>query len=124
MSFFLTTEQMRNRTKDVTRRMGWKFLKPGDVVMACVKAIGLRKGEKIERIHPIKILSNEPEPLIDIHYRPCRNRSKKTEVEREGFPDMSPAQFVKMLCDHYGCKRDVIVNRIEFLHLEDKACRK
>jgi len=47
MSFFLTTDQIRNKTKTVTRRDGWLFLKPGDIVQACVKCQGLKKGEKI-----------------------------------------------------------------------------
>jgi len=28
----LTTAQIKNRTKTVTRRTGWAFLKPGDIV--------------------------------------------------------------------------------------------
>jgi len=30
MSFSLTTQQCREMTKDVTRRLGWAILKPGD----------------------------------------------------------------------------------------------
>ena len=32
MSFSMTTGPFRARTKTVTRRFGWWFLKPGDVV--------------------------------------------------------------------------------------------
>ena len=42
MSFALTTEQVRRREKTVTRRRGWWFLKPGDIVTAVKKARGLR----------------------------------------------------------------------------------
>ena len=63
MSFSATTEQIRNGTKTVTRRLGWTFLKPGDVVMACVKCQGLKKGEKVEKIRPIRIVSVRKEPL-------------------------------------------------------------
>ncbi len=52
MSFMLTTQQMQDRTKDVTRRVGWWFLKPGDVIMAVEKGMGLKKGEKIKRMYP------------------------------------------------------------------------
>jgi hypothetical protein len=31
MSFALTTEQIRVQKKTVTRRLGWEFLKPGDL---------------------------------------------------------------------------------------------
>jgi len=32
ISFALTTQQVRNRTKTVTRRAGWLFLKAGDIL--------------------------------------------------------------------------------------------
>ena len=37
ISFMLTTQQFRNRTKTVTRRMGWWNLKPGDILMGVEK---------------------------------------------------------------------------------------
>lgn len=40
MSFSLTTDQIRGRTKTVTRRLGWRFLQSGDQVQACVKSRG------------------------------------------------------------------------------------
>lgn len=47
ISFALTTPQFKSRSKDVTRRIGWWFLKPGDVVMGVEKGMGLKKGEKV-----------------------------------------------------------------------------
>lgn len=105
MSFMLTTEQIRNRTKTVTRRIGWNFLKPGDQVMACKKCMGLKKGEKIEKITPIEILSIHEEQLFEI---------TPEDVEREGFPGKSPEWFVKMFCEHNGASIYALVNRIEF----------
>lgn len=32
MSFMLTRKQVLDQTKDVTRRNGWAFLKPGDLI--------------------------------------------------------------------------------------------
>lgn len=32
MSFALTTKQIINRTKTITRRFGWWFLRPGDKI--------------------------------------------------------------------------------------------
>lgn len=46
MSFMLTKEQVLNQTKDVTRRNGWAFLKPGDLIQPVEKCMGLKKGEK------------------------------------------------------------------------------
>ncbi len=50
MSFAMTTEQVRNQTKSVTRRFGWWFLKPGDEVQPVVKGMGLKKGDQIEKV--------------------------------------------------------------------------
>lgn len=107
MSFSLTTAQMRARTKDVTRRYGWTFLKVGDVVLAVVKSMGLRKGEKVETLYPIEILDVQREPLSAITMHPL-------DVVREGFPHLTSAQFVAMLCKHSGKSPDELVTRIVF----------
>lgn len=118
MSFSLTTEQMRNRTKTVTRRRGWEFLKPGDIVNACVKCMGLKPGEKIDRIGQIRIVDVRREKLDRMKqyagYGAC-------ESAREGFPKMSGKQFVAMFCRHMGGTPDQMVTRIEFEHVEATA---
>lgn len=64
MSFALTTEQVRARTKTVTRRVRWLFAKPGDIVQPVVKGQGLKKGETVEKIGaPIRFVSVRREPL-------------------------------------------------------------
>ena len=63
MSFSMTTAQFRARTKTVTRRFGWWFLKPGDLVMGVEKSQGLKKGEKVVRLGLIRIVSVRTEPL-------------------------------------------------------------
>lgn len=110
MSFMLTTEQFINGSKDVTRRIGWTFLKPGDRVRAVRKAMGLKKGEKIEVLGIIEIVSTRPEELGDI---------TADDVRREGFGGMSRESFVGMFCDHMGCDSLEIVNRIEFKRVEE-----
>ena len=109
MSFMLTTEQIRNRTKTVTRRLGWLFLKPGDMVMACVQCQGLTRGEKIQRITPIRIVSTWMVPLDPI---------SPEDVVHEGFPALTPAEFVDMFCREMRCDPWVPVNRIEFEYVE------
>jgi len=105
MSFALTTEQFKNKTKTVTRRFGWKFLEPGDIVCGVEKAMGLKKGEKINKLGLIEIVSNTEEPL---------NAITQADVIKEGFPDWTPDQFVDMLVKHYKIQPDKKVNRIEF----------
>jgi hypothetical protein len=109
MSFALTTEQMENKTKTVTRRNGWWFLKAGDVVNAVEKAMGLKKGENIKRIGKIRIIDTRKIRVSQIDHE---------DLIREGLPHMSPAEFVDFFCDsHHGSSPDTIINRIEFEHL-------
>lgn len=108
MSFAMTTDQIIERTKTVTRRFGWWFLKPGDEVRGVKKAMGLKKGEKIEPLAMVRIVSTRAEPL---------NAITQADVIREGFPNWTPDQFVQMLGDHYGVSPTAMVNRIEFEYL-------
>ena len=106
MSFMLTKKQVYNQTKTVTRRLGWGFLKPGDIVMACEKCQGLKKGETIKRIYPIRVVNTVWTPLHNI---------TKEDCAREGFPNMTPKEFVDMFCREMKCYPATPVNRIEFL---------
>lgn len=115
MSFSLTTQQMRDRTKTVTRRKGWEFLRTGDIVNACVKCMGLKPGEKIERIGQIRITGVRRERLkCMIDYGAYGNE----DAAKEGFPHLSGEQFVAMFCRHMGGTPNQFVTRIEFEHLE------
>lgn len=114
MSFALTTSQVRDGTKDVTRRLGWKNLKPGEHVMACVKCQGLGKGGKVEKIREIVCVSNKPEEL-GILFK--HDDYALSEVKREGFPNLTPTQFVVMFCSEMECVPDREVNRIEFKYV-------
>ena len=108
MSFSLTERQVRDGTKTVTRRLGWWFIKPGDEVMACIRCLGLRKGEHIEKIRPIRILSTTNCELWRITLEDCA---------REGFPELAPEQFTQMFCHEMNCRPDSWVNRIEFEYI-------
>jgi hypothetical protein len=105
MSFALTTRQMRRRTKSVTRRLGWWKLKAGELLCAVEKSQGLKKGEKVKRVSLIRVVSARNERLCDI---------TQEDVVREGFPEMSPADFIAMFCQHHGIKPRHTVRRIEF----------
>ena len=110
MSFALTTEQVRNQTKTVTRRLGWKNAKPGDVVQPVVKSQGIPKGGKVERIGgPIRFVSVTRVRLGDI---------STIDVHREGFPNLTQRQFVEMFKEHNGGLKDQVVTRIEFEYVE------
>lgn len=110
MSFALTTDQIRQRTKTVTRRQGWWHLKPGETISAVEKAMGLKKGEKISRLGYILVTSTRKEPI---------NAIDQDDVIAEGFPDWTPKQFVEFFCDtHKGVTPTSLINRIQFTHVD------
>jgi hypothetical protein len=111
ISFSLTEPQFLDGSKDVTRRLGWANLKPGDRLMACRKCMGLKPGEKIVRLGEIEVVSNTPEPLNRMSADAAYGRA---EAIREGFPQMSGGQFVEMFCRHMPAKPWTVINRIEF----------
>lgn len=105
ISFSLTTPQFLDGSKDVTRRLGWKNLKPGTRLRAVEKAMGLKKGEHPKVLGVIEVVDVRREPLQDI---------TPDDVRREGFPHGDPNLFVQMFCDHMGCEPANEVTRIEF----------
>jgi len=109
MSFSMTTPQIRSKLKTVTRRLGWQFLKPGEYVRPVVKAMGLKKGEKVEPIRgPLRIVKVEREWLWLIQFE------GDAGTAREGFPEMTTHEFIQMFCDHMKIKSYETVTRIEF----------
>jgi hypothetical protein len=118
ISFSMTTEQFKARTKTVTRRLGWATLGPGDVLMGCLKCMGLKPGQKIERLGAIRVKSVRREPLSEMTKRPAYGRS---ECRREGFHGMEPENFVAMFCDSHACEPKTIVTRIEYEYVDPAA---
>lgn len=118
ISFALTTDQIRAGTKTVTRRMGWLHLKPGDLLSPVVKGMGLKPGEKIERIRPPIRVKQVTRELLSHMHLPCN----ELECYLEGFPEMTPAQFIEMFCkSHKGCTPNTMVTRIEFEYTTDNS---
>jgi len=108
MSFMITTDQIKSRIKTVTRRLGWNFLKPGEIVNACEKCRGLKAGQKVNKLCQIRIIGVRKELL---------NKITKSECVLEGFPDMNPEDFIFRFCALNNCKPSKIINRIEFEYL-------
>jgi hypothetical protein len=116
MSFSLTTPQILDRSKTVTRRTGWRFLKPGDLIQAVEQARGLAKGRQVRRLGVLRVVHVRVEPLA----RLCTDaRYAEDELPREGFPCWSAAEFVEMFCRTHGLRTDLAdVTRIEFAYVE------
>lgn len=107
MAFSKTKEASRRRDKTVTRRDGWKFLKPGDLIQQVEKSMGLKKGEKMVKIHVIRVVSVISEPISAI-------RDYPDDCAKEGFPDWTPDQFIEFFCRETGKPEDYVIQRIEF----------
>jgi hypothetical protein len=114
MSVALTKDQVRARSKIVTRRVGWEFLKPGDQLSLCEKVQGRRRAggvvEPLVRIVDVDVVSVRRERLDAITAQ---------DVDLEGFPEMTPPEFIAFFCgSHKGSTPDTEVTRIEWRYDE------
>lgn len=106
MSVALTTDQVLDRSKTVTRRAGWTALSVGDRVTLCRKVMGRRAGEPLDRIVAVDVVSVRRERLDTV---------TAEDVAAEGFPDMTPEQFVDFFCTaHPAIGPADLVTRIEW----------
>lgn len=110
ISFSYTQPQILARTKTVTRRAGWLNLAPGQLLRGVHKAMGLKAGESPRELAIIRVVSARQERIDAIDAADCA---------REGFPDLSPTQFVEFFCREFRCTPDTIVTRIEFAYVND-----
>lgn len=116
ISFALTKPQFLDRSKTVTRRNGWLWLveafkaNPEKEFLLCgvEKAMGLKKGESVNRLATIRVVSVRREPIEDI---------MPEDVVAEGFPDWTPGKFVAFYCKANRCKPSDLCTRIEFEHV-------
>jgi hypothetical protein len=95
ISFALTPEQCRARTKTETRRTGWGFARERDKLLGVSKVMGFRKGESITDVAELF-------GVIEIErlYREPLNSITQESVTAEGFPDLTPEQFVERFLAH------------------------
>ena len=107
MSFSKTKEQMYAGTKDVTRRHidTWKNLKAGDRLRAVEKSRGLKKGQKTKPICEIEVVDVRVERIYHV---------TDDDVRREGFPEMNPYEFARLVGNIMGCHIFDECRRIEF----------
>lgn len=107
ISFMMTPDQIRTKQKTVTRRDRWLKLMPGRLLRPVEKCMGLKLGEKMVRLLPddefVRVTDVRREPLEAI---------TQSDVIAEGFPKMTPAEFVAMYRKH--SPKASTVTRIEF----------
>jgi hypothetical protein len=112
MACSMTVDAVKAGTKTVTRRHAgtWAMLKPGDRLVLIERGMGLPKGAKQVVLAEVTIVSNEIVDLDDIDQDDCA---------AEGFPDMTPEQFVDMWCESHHIRQPhcyVSVRRIEWVY--------
>lgn len=117
MSVSHTEAAVVARTKTVTRRLGWRFLKPGDHVTLCRKVMGRRKGEPLVRLADVEIVSVRREPLSAMTFE---------DVEREGGDYLPLVQdagetlqetFARWFAEAFRVSVDTEVTRVEWRYL-------
>jgi hypothetical protein len=109
MSVALTEEAVRARTKTVTRRLGWRYLRPGERVCLCRKVMGRGPGEPLVRIAVVEIVDVRVEPLSAV---------TDDDVAREGFAGRSAGWFVEFFTTHMRATPDTAVTRIQWRYLD------
>lgn len=110
MAMTLTEDQVLARIKTCTRRTAWRHLTPGTRLTLCRKVRGRRPGEPLVRLCDVEVTSVRVEPLDAITAEDCA---------REGFPSMSPAEFVDFFCaSHKGCTPHTEVTRVGWRYLD------
>ena len=115
IAFSMTKDQVRARTKDVTRRVGWAWLKPGTLLRGVEKGMGLKKGEKVKELATIRVVDVRRERL-DLLVDPALGDYGADEMRREGFPGLDPQDFMlRYLC---SVDPDALITRIEFEYVE------
>lgn len=110
-----TADQVLDRSKDVTRRLGWLKLRPGTILQPVRQAQGLKKGQKVEPIGgPVVVRSVRRERLNKLLGRAYGD----DEARREGFPQMSGRRFLEHYCETFGVTGSTVVTRIVWEYLE------
>lgn len=114
MSVSMTVAAVESRTKRVTRRLGWLHARPGDRYTLCEKVQGRRRAdgtvEPLVRLVDVEVVSVRRERLDAI---------TAEDVALEGFPGMSPEEFVdRFFVRAQRVAADTIVTRIEWVYLD------
>lgn len=106
ISFSMTEAAFVAGTKTVTRRIGWKHLKPGDRLVGVNKAMGFKPGEKPRHLGEIEVVSVRRERLDAIDLE---------DVRAEGVAGCDTVEaFVAGFCKAMRCAPSDGVTRIEF----------
>jgi len=111
MSVAHTEQSVRDRTKTVTRRLGWRNLRAGVDLDLCRKVMGRKAGEPLERIARVHVTAVGRERL---------DRITDEDALREGVAGVSTAaEFVAFYADAFGAEPSTPVTRIAWRYVFD-----
>ena len=126
MSVTLTEDAVVERRKTVTRRLGWKFLKPGDRLTLCRKVMGRRKGDPLVRLAEVEVVDVRRERLWSITDEDVEREGLRHDDGRfdEWYPETgypSCVAWVQWFCEEMNVEPDDFVTRIEWRYLDAEA---
>lgn len=120
MSVAFTENAVRDRTKTVTRRKGWTFLKPGDRLTLCRKVMGRKAGEPLVKVAEVEVVHVQRHALSELIT--CDPQEAREEMASEGFPGMDPREFIaQYFVLAQGIRPSEEVTRIEWRYLDDES---
>src|SRR5262245_59161513 len=115
MSVSYTADAVIERRKTVTRRLGWRYLLPGDRLTLCRKVMGRRLNEPLERLAEVEVIDVRRERLILI---------TEDDIEREavslaefGGRTPTPGDWARWFAWTFGIRVNDEVTRIEWRYL-------
>lgn len=123
MSVAFTEQAVVERRKTVTRRKGWwrdkngrELLVVGDRLTLCRKVMGRKPGEPLVRLVDVEVVSLRRERLDEILWRLDYGEQ---EMVLEGFPGMSPNDFIATYFTPQGIALTDDITRIEYAYTEE-----
>lgn len=114
ISYALTTPQIIDMSKTVTRRKNWERAKAGVRLQPVDRVMGFKKGE-----HPQLLIPGWHQIVVSARWEALEDITPE-DVEREGFVGWTTEQFISFYCKHNKGDRKQQVRRIEFRYERDE----
>lgn len=128
MAVSLTEASVMDRTKTVTRRLGWRHLRPGDRLTLCRKVMGRRRAdgtvEPLVRLAEVEVVDVRRDKLWAITDDEIAREAVLDQPWVEVYVDSgqpTPQAWVWWYCEQFGVQPDAEVTRIEWRYLDSEA---
>lgn len=124
MSVSLTEAAVVRREKTVTRRLGWRMLKPGDQLQLCRKVMGRCRQDgtvdPLVRLALVEVIDVRRERVWDITDDDIVREAVDPDLFDEWWSNgqPTPTSWVQWFCEQMDCRPDDEITRIEWRYLE------